>query len=597
VGDAPTRPAVVLLALLLTLAGLPSARPTTVTSTVDATEVLELGYTYDPVGNLATYSDTGGTASFTYDDLDRLTAADYPGGSDFAYSYDTVGNVTAITTPAGTLAFSYDLADRITSAGPGPAPAAPAYDANGNLTSDGSYGGRTYAYDPLGRLVGVSGGGHSASHTLDGAGNRLAQTVDTVTTGFDLDLSIPDSTVLSDGTRTYLPGDPGAGSLSGGVWTSMLTDQLGTGLLTVTGGGSVGTPRQVGPYGLDRDGSVLAPGIGYTGEWSDATGLVNLRARAYDPLLARFLGRDTFGGVASAPQTANRYSYAANNPFRYTDPSGRFIQAALDHPGELASLAVSLTVVPGLALAAWAAVTGSDPFTGRLLSGEEAAAGLLFAGLGPFGKLLGAARGAATAALGRFDDIFGRFVHAMRDLPGRGLETLRGLRTRGLGWLGDLGAGLRARFGAIGRGGGASVGPATVGVAGGRDGVVYRALRESEVADVVAGRGISRPSGLTTATQHILGANSASTPWVSTTRSRETAEFYASHGGALDTPLPVIEIDLSKVTYPVLDVSTRSLAEGGLRHPRAIAYASAHEEILVRGGLNPEAILGIVSGG
>jgi hypothetical protein len=84
---------------------------------------------------------------------------------------------------------------------------------------------------------------------------------------------------------------------------------------------------------------------------------------------------------------------------------------------------------------------------------------------------------------------------------------------------------------------------------------------------------------------------------VSTTRSRETAEFYASHGGALDTPLPVIEIDLSKVTYPVLDVSTRSLAEGGLRHPRAIAYASAHEEILVRGGLNPEAILGIVSGG
>jgi RHS repeat-associated protein len=412
-----------------------------------------------PVGNLATYSDTGGTASFTYDDLDRLTAADYPGGSDFAYSYDTVGNVTAITTPAGTLAFSYDLADRITSAGPGPAPAAPAYDANGNLTSDGSYGGRTYAYDPLGRLVGVSGGGHSASYTLDGAGNRLAQTVDTVTTGFDLDLSIPDSTVLSDGTRTYLPGDPGAGSLSGGVWTSMLTDQLGTGLLTVTGGGSVGTPRQVGPYGLDRDGSVLAPGIGYTGEWSDATGLVNLRARAYDPLLARFLGRDTFGGVASAPQTANRYSYAANNPFRYTDPSGRFIQAALDHPGELASLAVSLTVVPGLALAAWAAVTGSDPFTGRLLSGEEAAAGLLFAGLGPFGKLLGAARGAATAALGRFDDIFGRFVHAMRDLPGRGLETLRGLRTRGLGWLGDLGAGLRARFGAIGRGGGAVDGP------------------------------------------------------------------------------------------------------------------------------------------
>jgi RHS repeat-associated protein len=241
-----------------------------------------------------------------------------------------------------------------------------------------------------------------------------------------------------------LPADPGAGSLSGGTWTSALTDHLGTGLLTVTDAGSTGTARRVGPYGLARDGTALAPGIGYTGEWSDATGLLNLRARAYDPLLARFVGRDTFGGVASAPQTANRYSYALNNPYRYTDPSGRFIQAAIDHPGEVASFVLSIPVLPGLAIAAWGAVTGTDPLTGRVLSQEERAAGLLFAGFGPFGKALG---GVARAAAGRLDDVLGAFLRGLKALPGQGLESLRGLRGRGLGLLGDLGAGLRARYG------------------------------------------------------------------------------------------------------------------------------------------------------
>jgi hypothetical protein len=85
-----------------------------------------------------------------------------------------------------------------------------------------------------------------------------------------------------------------------------------------------------------------------------------------------------------------------------------------------------------------------------VLSQEERAAGLLFAGFGPFGKALG---GVARAAATRLDDVLGSFLRGIRALPGQGLESLRGLRGRGLGLLGDLGAGLRARLGAIGRGG------------------------------------------------------------------------------------------------------------------------------------------------
>src|SRR5262245_38240367 len=53
-----------------------------------------------------------------------------------------VGNLTEAITPSGTTTYTYDLADRITS---GAVP--PTYDDNGNITNDGSYGGRSYTYD------------------------------------------------------------------------------------------------------------------------------------------------------------------------------------------------------------------------------------------------------------------------------------------------------------------------------------------------------------------------------------------------------------------------------------------------------------------
>jgi hypothetical protein len=56
-------------------------------------------------------------------------------------------------------------------------------------------------------------------------------------------------------------------------------------------------------------------------------------------------------------------------------------------------------------------------------------------------------------------------------------------------------------------------------------------------------------------------------------------------------PNPIIAIDLSAVTYQVLDVSTKQLASSVLRHPRAVGFARRWEEIVVNSGINPEAIL------
>jgi RHS repeat-associated protein len=65
-----------------------------------------------------------------------------------------------------------------------------------------------------------------------------------------------------------------------------------------------------------------ATAYGFTGEPVDATGLLHLRARSYDPDLGRFTSRDTWPGTATASQAQNRYAYLANDPLNGTDPSG-----------------------------------------------------------------------------------------------------------------------------------------------------------------------------------------------------------------------------------------------------------------------------------
>ncbi len=73
----------------------------------------------------------------------------------------------------------------------------------------------------------------------------------------------------------------------------------------------------------EQMGNAKVSGFGYNAEAYDAaTGMLNLRARQYEPALGRFSQKDIVRGQAASPLSLNRYGYCVNNPLNLVDPSG-----------------------------------------------------------------------------------------------------------------------------------------------------------------------------------------------------------------------------------------------------------------------------------
>jgi RHS repeat-associated protein len=199
---------------------------------------------------------------------------------------------------------------------------------NGNLLSDGVY---TYGYDHANRLVSVTSNQLSvSSYQYNGQGDRLRQTVNGVTTNYTLDLHSGLTQVLADGTNTYLYGRSRLAEKNAAGTAYDLADALGSVRQLADGAGQVTLARSYKPYGepLSSQGAG-ATSYGFTGEATDATGMVYLRARYYAPGVGRFTSRDTWAGDAKMPMSYNGWVYAVANPIGYTDPSGLCIHCAL----------------------------------------------------------------------------------------------------------------------------------------------------------------------------------------------------------------------------------------------------------------------------
>ncbi len=114
------------------------------------------------------------------------------------------------------------------------------------------------------------------------------------------------------------------------IYYSAYTDRQGS-LVALVNGKSVAQRYSYDPWGnrLQKDDAVTGFIVsrGYTmHEHLDNYRLINMNGRMYDPLSSTFLSPDPYIQSSGNWLNYNRYAYCMNNPMKYIDPSGEFVE-------------------------------------------------------------------------------------------------------------------------------------------------------------------------------------------------------------------------------------------------------------------------------
>jgi RHS repeat-associated protein len=345
-------------------------------------EELEQGFAYDAHGRLRTLSIDGqDLATVVYDSEGRIDRIELASGAAVIYSYDPVTHepngfwhdngpwnagvewtldgralvareLVSFNGDYRTRDYGYDARGYLTAATDAESSArytytssglpATAEDVLGSRTVDRTnspsidVGGTTYEIDALGRIArsgdlaleyGPAGelaaarrGDAVWAFHYDQAGNRLLKTEN----------SRPVAAYVGGGYLTadqFITPVHVAGHLLGVLEGSAFH------VLAVDGRGTVladrdGTPRLATPYGVRTQRPDLSAALDYVEKGYDADlGTVRMGARDYDPLLGQFHTPDPLyladpARCIASPVACNLYSYAANNPLVFVDPTG-----------------------------------------------------------------------------------------------------------------------------------------------------------------------------------------------------------------------------------------------------------------------------------
>ena len=284
------------------------------------------GYTYDSMGNIATYAAPGkGTVTYTYDNQGQLLSA--AGDTTYTYTYDGAGNILTASDGTATHSYTYgdtDWKDLLTAFNGQTI----TYDAIGNPTS--YFNGTRWNFTWVnGRsLATASDGTNSLSFAYDAGGLRTSKTVGSTT--YRYYYAGGKLMRMTWGTNTIdffydANGTPYAMKYNGTAYY-YITNLQGDVMRIVDASQNIVTSYDYDPYGkvISATGTLASVNpLRYRGYvYDQETGFYYLQSRYYDPVVGRFINADVLVSAGRLNLICNMFAYCHNNPANYLDTNG-----------------------------------------------------------------------------------------------------------------------------------------------------------------------------------------------------------------------------------------------------------------------------------
>lgn len=309
------------------------------------------GYEFDKVGNRTATSYMNGTQDlYQYDNVYQVTGVRY--GIDprqkqksepenesvekmmkadpkrARYQYDAVGNRLFSLERGKVTAYTTNNLNQYLSVGKG----FYQYNQRGDLTSDGTW---SYSYDMIGNLIGATNGTSTLKFEFDALNRRMTKTVngtkeEYIYSGLDRIMDI--TAGQADAEYLFEPGiDRPVQITRHGKTYFVQQDILGNVVALTNQEGKIQESISYEVFGLttvlDDEGKMKSKSISpflFTGrEYDSEIGIYHYRARAYSPIVGRFMQLDPIDLKAG---DISLVRYVGNNAVNFYDPLGKVVE-------------------------------------------------------------------------------------------------------------------------------------------------------------------------------------------------------------------------------------------------------------------------------